>query len=632
MSHFIEGRSVDRTTSRTEKWELDMSVFWTGSKRSGEPFRGRPELASLVVPAFADLHRSNARSSAVTNKSHFGLFFQFLDDQEEIARTLLLPHDPLAIDTLTWTELEAIWPHFINWLKARPGKSQYIANLVACSVFKYAHQQASQRGETEKTTLDIYVYFQQKRRDSYGGDVLSLGEGARVFRALARCWRDCLRVINTGRVASAEGRDPCAGSSGVHRWEGGLWADTSNRLWLILNDLPFGEVAARPDKQLAILDGMHDRCPEPRMQSPLSRGNGLWAHVPSVLLTWKEMALAMAMVCIKIGMSPDAVAAMPVSGWYRPNPLHPDSRVVIVAPKRIPGEQLTASSSITRPTDAYQIIQMVIHLTEPLRARAHALAKKTGDRRLAKLARLVWIYPAAAGGIASMADKKTGKREGSAFLTKFLEERGVARDDGRPIQFSFAIGRDLWASFAYHRSGFSHVVAAKALGHSTLKTLLHYLEKRQQMVADRIRLIELQGQVLADLAKGKYDPKSLRRAKSGPLSSKGLRCVAMYSPPADADPGNPGNRICRRQRCWFCSEWYATLESLPHLLRTIADLQNIRAELIWALWQTSDYPIILAVCEHIVGKFHPDHLAAARVQAANMPPIMQLTRFLGKKF
>ncbi|TPG57438.1 hypothetical protein EAH89_10930 [Roseomonas nepalensis] len=71
------------------------------------------------------------------------------------------------------------------------------------------------------------------------------------------------------------------------------------------------------------------------------------------------------------------------------------------------------------------------------------------------------------------------------------------------------------------------------------------------------------------------------------------------------------------------------MESLPTLLRIIADLEQIRETLSVALWETSDYPVMLAVYKHIVDQFDAKHVQAARLTAEPMRPIITTSMFVG---
>ena len=114
-------------------------------------------------------------------------------------------------------------------------------------------------------------------------------------------------------------------------------------------------------------------------------------------------------------------------------------------------------------------------------------------------------------------------------------------------------------------------------------------------------------------------------------ASTGLQCTDPLHPDAEADPGNPGGRICRSQGCWTCGKWYATKESVPYLLRIISDLKSMRDTVPVALWETSDYPVMLSVYEHIVGKFSRAIVDAERPRAASMTPIISPRQFVGRR-
>ena len=202
------------------------------------------------------------------------------------------------------------------------------------------------------------------------------------------------------------------------------------------------------------------------------------------------------------------------------------------------------------------------------------------------------------------------------------------RENKEPLRYRFSQGRDVWGLFVYHKSGFNHILTAQALGHSSLSSLLHYLEKRTLKVADRKRLIELQGKVITDLREATYSPLRYREKIAAAVrSATGLKCTDPTHPAPEADPGNPGGRTCRSQGCWACFNWYATVESLPYLLRMILDLKGMREVMALAVWETSDYPSMLEIYEYIVAKFHKDHVSKAEISASQMRPIITTTRF-----
>lgn len=624
MDLLMRGRSVDRVTGLTAHWHFDLAKLanGVGGKKC---FRGRPALAERVFPGFETLYRTGSKSSAESALSHLIWFWRFLDELDLLSRTLPAVQE-VRTDDLDWNELEAVWRLFIDWLKSHAGKSAYKVNFYVYGVFNVSHRKALAAGKTTKDHLDIYMYFTAGKSAAYGHVSLTFEEASRVFRLLAGRWREILKAIEGGRRAASLGRDPMTGSSGRNRWEGAGWTAYENRLWVILNDLPFGSLSRRAGKKATMMTGFSGFS-LPAELSPLQlEATGFWGHVGACFLTWREIAIAFAMVCIKTGMSPDAIARMRVDKWYTDDPMHPGKRVIVFGPKRMPGSTLRASSSKSRLTDAYQIILKVIHLTAPLRARAEEVAHDTGDKRLAKAAKLIWIWPSGHGIVDMLPGKSNDKAH--QFLDALFEQHGIRSDNGHPLNFRFHMGRHVWALFAYHRTGFNHVLVAQALNHSNLKSLLHYLEQEILRVNDRIRLIKLHGLVLNDLADGEYNPRSYREGPQGHLSSKGVRCTSISDPSPGADPGNPGGRICRMQKCWACFKWYATSECIPYLLRMIEDLETIKIEIGLILWKTSDYPEMLAVYEYIIGQFHPSLIEDARMRASAMRPIVQTARFL----
>lgn len=633
MSYDFTGRCLNRRTGETEHWVFDLNPLANGDPKTG--VTARPALARRIFPAFGQLFRSGARSTAYRSRYNLVYFWRFLDDQEKLS-AVLDPAAPVKIDDLTWQELEALWRHFLDWLRARPEaemntRTKYYINSTAVQVFKKAHSLEVEAGGAEKDYLDIYVYFRDNRKSAYGDDdVLSFEDAKRAFKILARTWRNILIRIRRGNELAAQGRNPMTGSSGLNRWEGGPWQSLANRLWVIKELGPFnasdGEFA---EVDRRIRSGL--RHPLPAGTFPevfgFSATGGVWTYMACILPTLNELTVAFAMVTMKLGMNPDAVAGMHIDKWYRPDPMYPGKRVVIFGPKRIAGKLQHGSSSVYRHTDPYRIISEVIELLAPFRRSVTEQAERTGDAKLLELSRMVWIFPTPFG-VGSFLPGSGSPDAAHSYLDALFADVGATREDGKPLKYRFSHGRDVWGLFVYHKSGFNHILTAQALGHSSLSSLLHYLEKRTLKVADRKRLIVLQEKVITDLRQASFSPRQYReKLASAVRATTGLLCTDPSHPAPEADPGNPGGKTCRTQGCWACYNWYATLESLPYLARMILDLKGIRETMPIAAWETSDYPSMLDLYEFIVSKFHRDHIGKAEVAASQMRPIVTTTRF-----
>ncbi len=631
MTAVIRGRGVNRLTGRSDNWELSLHPLSEG----GSDFRGRPALTDRIRSGFESRFRSHAHSSAYRARSNLHYFWRFLDDYELLSRNL--PGlDAVDINDLDWAELEVIWPRFIDWLGHKSPdrfspRTKYYINSDVCSVFLWAFEMAVEARKTEKTHLEVYVYFSDVRQNAYGGECLSFDEAKEIFGAFSKTWRGISRRIRQGHALAAQGTNPMVGSSGSNRWNGGAWASLENRLWAIREFLPFSGLHREPKLIVRLRGGFSSKTlPEGFAVPELDQSRiGLSGHVPAVFLSRAELAIAFAMVTMKSGMNPDAISRMRVENWFTPDPLQPESRVIIFGPKRVVGKWLRASSSRSKLTDPYQIICRVIEIQAPLRARLKELAIERGDPALAEQADLIWI------GVGDKGVFDFRPTLGGTYYTthqkldEYFDRVGLLRADGSPQRYRVTQGRDVWGLFVYHRSGFNQLLTAQALGHSTLASLLHYLEKRVLVVADLKRLADLQNRVLIDISEGRFAPASLRSREMA-TAVTGLHCTDPQNPPPEADPGNRGGTPCAAQRCWTCWKWYASRESLPWLLRMITDLETLRSTLSFVLWQTSDYPLMLAVYEHIVAMFHDSHVEAAREIASTMTPIVTTSLFVSR--
>lgn len=65
------------------------------------------------------------------------------------------------------------------------------------------------------------------------------------------------------------------------------------------------------------------------------------------------------------------------------------------------------------------------------------------------------------------------------------------------------------------------------------------------------------------------------------------------------------------------------------LSRVIMDLERLRDEIALSLWETSEYPIVMAVYLHIRNKFHRTLIAKAIEEAQHLPVIIQTGMFIG---
>lgn len=614
-------------------WELDLSNLAVGGG-GAQTFRGRPALLERLLPGFEAHVQGVSESTAYREKSQLIYFWRFLDDLESVS--CVFSGDPVLIDDLDSDEIEVVWKQFITWLRKKPAtkmssRTRYYINSSLYSIWSRAFQAAHLTGATSKSHIEIYVYFKHKKNSSYEGHPLDFDEAKSAFRVLANSWRSILKKIERGRSLALKGCNPMVGSGG-----GGSWKFMANRLWAANEYLL---VTRSQDKIFLkkLRDGLSEYAIDDEWRIPnlAQVGTGFNAYLPCLCLTRQEIAVAMAMVTMKTGLNPDAVARMEIDSWYRPDALSPDNRVIIFGPKRTGKYNLQASSSTTRLTDPYLIIQRIIEIQAPLRRRLLAEAERSNDRALRDRAKLVWLFPDFNGQISDFVPG-VGRNTDSAAAHKMLDEifetAGVRRNDGTPLQYKFSDGRDIWGLFVYHKSGFNNVLTAQALGHSSLASLLHYLDKRVTRIEDRKRLIDLHARVLADLGAGKYEPKRLRALQEGltETAATGLHCTDPQNPDPEADPGNPGGRTCGAQGCWACSKWFGTKESVPYLLKIIADLESIRESMSVALWETSDYPSMQAIYEHILNKFDPSIIDAGRKIADTLPAILVPRQFIGR--
>ncbi len=625
----IHGRALDRSRDREVSWSLSLRDL----EADGPGYRGRPLLTERLRPGLQAMFETTMKSTAIRGLADVRYYYRFLDHLEALSDTLP-DRERLRIDDLEWSGIEATWRQFMEYIGSLPAsryspRSKYYLNSTITRLMLAAFQTSVESGPEKPRPLDVYNYFASKRSGSYGDDTIDFEEAKRAFTAMMRSWRRILARIKRARDLASAGTDPATGSNGANRYSGGGWSKLENRFWFTLNRLPFFGIGRNENVRSKALHGLAFQLPEEFRLPDVDNGTtGVCAHAGALFLTANELYLAFAMVSIKTGMNPDSIARQRLGKWCVEDALHPDTRIVITGPKRKGDHRLRAVSSVVKKTDAYQIISEVVRIQEPLRNALRAAAETENDGEAANMAELVWIAISNRGITNLLPDD--GRYESMhASLDAFFAAADVTRNDGTVLKYRVSMGRDLWGLFVYHRSGYNALLAAQALGHASLSTLLHYIEKKSLAIADRKRLVDLQERVLTDLTKGEF---VLRRFRENDpqVAATGLLCVEPMKPTPEADPGNGGGRICAAQRCWACHNWYATRESLPYLLKAIEELEALAETISLALWQTSDYPMMLEVWKHIVGKFHASHVDAARASAASLPALVTPGMFVGR--
>ncbi|GAU84214.1 hypothetical protein [Bosea sp. BIWAKO-01] len=631
MNWIVSGRTSDPVTRKTAKWTFTIEPLAVGSDFAGSTYRGRPQLAARIKEGFQRSVRQTTLLSAMALRTCLTHFWRFLDDQERLSE-LMHGAKAVKIDDLTWEELEAIWRHFINWLKSISASEmaqsyKYKINWLVHSVFIQAFELDYDHGNTRKAVLNIYIYFKYSASEMYDIEHVEFDDAKWAFRHLARAWHGILRRIDRGRDLASRADEFVPGSSGTYRWNGGYWNHAKNRLAYLLKETPFRSIARDPGHLMSQRPDRlrHDLPADLVWEEGFYQNATIDAHVACVFLRAPEIAVALAMVSMKTGLNVDTIARMPVDRWFTPDLFSPEKRVILFGPKRDGERIVRASSSRTKHTDAYRIIQRVIEIQAPLRSRMKEVAALTGDGDMARRAELIWVYPTQFG----IRDILPGKSKDTihGWLDAFFDAI-AAKEKRPPFRYRLSDGRDIWALFVYFRSGFNHILTMQALGHSTIASLLHYLEKKSVIIEDKKKQIDLQNRIILDLKVGKFSPASHRPERLH-KSTSGLLCSEPTKPDKDADPGNPGGRICLAQRCFACSRWYATKESLVMLSRVIMDLERLRSDIALSLWETSDYPVMLALYLHIRNKFHHSLVAKSIEEARHLPVIVQTGMFAG---
>lgn len=644
-------RYTDRVTGKSVTTTISFLYLAQGDDQTA----ARPLLLKRLWPGLQVLCGDLAPQSATNSKNRLRQFWLFLDECQEMVSALNLGGG--AITDLEWTDFEAIWRRWIEWLRARKYDAWRIQTTFKFvkNVIETAYQiEKESKGETY-APLELFGYFRGpqgvKVRDS-----LDIEDGRLIFRALRAEWRASTNRLQKFNGIADKGRihrnDPSFHS---RQKEWYYWSSEANRLHFVRRHFPWGAngMGRSHVKNVTSHLGAYAAPAWKPLLPWAKKFKRINAYLGAVFPTQADLSLAAALVAIKTPLNPSTIGNMSAASWYIPDPQHPERRVIIYGRKgRSGGDYQKAYSSLKGAADPYQVISTVVRLTEPLRQAAKEMAEilkskrlrtKAEERQLKHLERVsqaIWIYPSAQYGIVDFGSHLGyGCDDEHRVIDRAL--RGVRSKSGKKCRFRFGDGREMWAQYVYERSGHNLVVAQQTLGHKGLGNLIRYLNSRTIRTRNFVELTKLQKHVFSELNRNRFDPRLLRQLVSqgridkstahllakAPTNRLGLVCSDPTRPDRLADLGHREGEQCREQNCMYCAKWYATGESLPYLQRALLDLEEIEQATPVLLWEGSSYPLWRAFFKTIVDRFSRDNQVRAAEAAKGMPSILLPVRF-----
>lgn len=278
-------------------------------------------------------------------------------------------------------------------------------------------------------------------------------------------------------------------------------------------------------------------------------------------------------------------------------------------------------------TGCYQIVRRLLERTASLRA--HVALDVTSSRWPTIAARSPWIGVSPTGtsttlfvltrtqtinaAIRKIAEA-TNARIAEARARKSDEERAITDVDEVPLSFTSTDFRDAFASFTFLDSRYSWALTQWALGHKHLRSTRHYLRSRAWQRHTRGALTHF-GTLLFDEIEvhRRVDPTVLRARVEGHVVSDqqlqglkdlrrrtyvGMGCRDPTRPDEHIDPGRAravsGNCV-NSFRCASCSQGIVFDDSLPHLVKRVAELEWLQRHANLTEWSESSHAADLAV-------------------------------------
>lgn len=361
-----------------------------------------------------------------------------------------------------------------------------------------------------------------------------------------------------------------------------------------------------------------------------SKGTGMTGWYTSFLPGANTIAAAITVVSCRTGWNLQSILDLNINDWSRPYALSDTKSkplyLVYTRKKRGGGVQETISTGAE--THVYGVLKWVFHATEPLRnqmrGRISQLEEKAGREGLTRaeaesLNKLkseidsFWLH-VDSGDTSRLASLKPDglKRATAALYTKHV-------DANASTPFSASMARDAWILWAYESSGFNLLVAQMAAGHSSLKSIINYINKKKVTAANRQKIWDFQDHLFAEIEAGRVDPHILRgRVEDGAMSPKqaraladkeftktphGAYCTDPYNPDPDVDRDHKPGEVCGTYNCHRCRNAFWFLDSIQDIADEVQALRHRKTETAIDAWELSQLPEKLQFYEGLLMKF-----------------------------
>lgn len=244
------------------------------------------------------------------------------------------------------------------------------------------------------------------------------------------------------------------------------------------------------------------------------------------------------------------------------------------------------------------------------------MPREAADRLLAQMAdlratiRCPWLYEGKKQRVAMLTSGDVSKDQEKTAITKAAKHINAHLPVGaKPVATGIVLTdlRDAFISYRWHKGGYSWLATMLAAGHRNLKSLNHYLNKKQHKQASRHNFLCVTNatwQTIVDMrsssatlmpsvisARAKNVPEEqIRRWLEGKDETYlGVGCVDRTAPPRTIAPRHKSGAGCRIQRCTLCEHAVLLPDSYVHLAKRLAELRHMQSEMSTLAWVEADY-------------------------------------------
>jgi hypothetical protein len=196
---------------------------------------------------------------------------------------------------------------------------------------------------------------------------------------------------------------------------------------------------------------------------------------------------------------------------------------------------------------------------------------------------------------------------GNNILRLLIARYDVRDVSGKLLDLTLRDLRDAWIGYAYHKSGYSWLIAKLAAGHASSNALQHYLRQNRWRADGERRYLQLQEAIWHEIRHRRVidavilrfmvdrgeitDDQRSRWEAYKDRSRMGMGCRNPSAPPDRLVPNHVAGTTCVFQRCVLCVHGILFSDSLQRgLAQRHAELMFFRETMPVTAWLQSSWP------------------------------------------